>query len=176
MSKIEINLMKYANDTAFSVGDHTITVKAVANDYADSNASGSTTVTAFAVDICGTADNPSSTSKVETYKFVCAPGTTLAELVDNTDWSELGYRLWYTDDAQEMVVLTDNNGDYTLNIPATDTVEGKTYSAQWTTIYTQLATPTDVAVDASTLSFTAVEHATSYEIYADGTSIGTHTP
>lgn len=36
----------------------------------------------------------------------------------------------------------------------------------------QLATPTNVTVDGTTLSWDAVENATSYDIYADGTFIG----
>ena len=37
----------------------------------------------------------------------------------------------------------------------------------------QLATPVNVSADGTTVSWDEVENATSYEIFADGTSIGT---
>lgn len=177
MSKIAINLLNYANDAAFTNGDHAVTVKATSSNYKDSLASSAVNVTAFQIDVYGTADNPSETTKHASYKFVAAKGCTFGDLVTNTtDWGTVGAQLKFTNDAHEEVYLSDGSGDYSLSIRATDVIGGQTYKANWTTMFTQLATPTDVAISASTLSFTAVDHATDYEIYADGTKIGTHTP
>lgn len=175
MSKLSINLQNLADFTVFTNGDHAITVKAKADGYQDSAASTAAMVTAFTVDTYGTAGDPSSTTKVNSYKFVSEKGITFAALIDGGGGVGSDFKLTYTGDDQKIVYLTDSTGSYSLAIPASDTIEGKSYSAQWPTTITQLATPTDVAITASTLTFTPVEYATSYEVYADGESIGTFT-
>lgn len=175
MSKLSINLQNLADNTVFTDGDHAITVKAKADGYQDSAASTAAIVTAFTVDTYGTADDPSSTTKVASYKFVAEKGITFAALIDGGGGVGSDFKLTYTGDEQKTVYLTDSSGSYSLAIPASDTIEGKSYSAQWPTTITQLATPTDVAITAATLTFTPVEHATSYEVYADGESIGVFT-
>ena len=57
-----------------------------------------------------------------------------------------------------------------------DIVKVKKGTAEAVTVFekiTQLATPQNVTVDGTTVSWDEVENATSYEVLADGTSIGT---
>ena len=60
-----------------------------------------------------------------------------------------------------------------------DTVKVKKGTAEAVTVFekiTQLATPQNVTADGTTVSWDAVENATSYAVLADGVSIGEYTP
>lgn len=50
--------------------------------------------------------------------------------------------------------------------------KGKTYEMVYKPILPKLATPQNLSADGTTITFDAVENATSYEILADGVSIG----
>lgn len=88
----------------------------------------------FRVDIYGTADDPSSTMRVESYTFSTENGDTFMAYIDCTDWSGKTVKLSYTQDDHKMVYLSESGGDYALAIQATEVIECKSYQANWSVI------------------------------------------
>lgn len=81
------------------------------------------------------------------------------ELPDGVELTNVGSYNW--DKATGKLVIARPSGNVTIKIVAKQTM-------------TQLATPQNVAVENTTLSFDEVENATEYEVFVDNVSIGTH--
>lgn len=128
-------------------GNVTIAAEGVAETYS---------VTVRLTGVTGESTNPTTVSYggSATFKFITNENYELPADVEQT-----GATSYNWNKATGTLVLTNITGSVTITVTGVATTP-------------QLATPQNVAINGTTLSWDAVENATSYDIYADGTLIG----
>ena len=154
----------------FSTGTHKLTVKSFGTNFKDSAASNEVTY--------------QITEKLATPVVSISGSIINWELIPNAS----GYLISYAGAASgtqsvsagtssyDLEGLLSTSGTYTVTVTAKGTGDYISSDPSNAVTYTnqeQLATPQNVSTDGTTVSWDEVENATSYEIFADGTSIGT---
>lgn len=115
--------------------------------------------------------NASNCSYSPKYTAVAPVNTYTITFTANT-----GYIINANDITITGATITNRKQDSSIKVTITigSITEAVTITA--TGIIPTLDTPTNLEISGSTLTFDAVANATSYEVFADGTSIGTYTP
>lgn len=116
------------------------------------------TITANLANCTANSDNP-ITIEENGGAILYYTANTGYELPDGVELTNVGSYNW--DKTTGKLVIARPSGNVTIKIVAKQSM-------------TQLATPQNIAVSNTTLTFDPVENATSYEVFVDGVSIGTY--